>query len=471
MGDHRLDWKVVGVVAVMAASSAGCIGAPDEQQDETETVAVTSALSPVEEPSLALYWAPVLYQDVNKAGGTGLNGRSDYMSAFDYDGDWNGQNNWDNVDDVLIMPKMYYAVTESSSHYFIYYVAYHPRSWIAGGGDEHENDGEGCILLVRKNATFQGKLEAVLTTYHSEIRSFTNSWNVGKGIAAAPTPATLALESWGNHNRPRMFQEQGGHGFAGCTIAPSCGIAGNDSIRYRAAEFSELLWSTPYPIPDATVVDVKYGLIPLMDLFTRRLDRPTFANAQVMAGNDSEFCGQGGSRCCDNAATAIWSHSMGTIPATVNNGLGEDPAKVFREMFSFTGGLTPPTSDYVSNKLIHQKCELGRPMRGSSDPCVQTICATFGACCNNEWTQDCVDRVTAVCGKPCQNCTGASICSEQTGPIGKGCDGKCAASICAVDPYCCTNRWDSICVGEVDSVCHLNCNNLATGGGLPLWCP
>src|SRR5262249_55279387 len=33
------------------------------------------------------------------------------------------------------------------------------------------------------------------------------------------------------------------------------------------------------------------------------------------------------------------------------------------------------------------------------------------------------------------------------------CD-DCAAKICGVDPYCCTTAWDSICVGEVQSVCN-----------------
>ncbi len=37
-----------------------------------------------------------------------------------------------------------------------------------------------------------------------------------------------------------------------------------------------------------------------------------------------------------------------------------------------------------------------------------------------------------------------------------GCD-SCVTSICAADSYCCTTSWDSICVGEVSSVCGLTC--------------
>jgi hypothetical protein len=34
----------------------------------------------------------------------------------------------------------------------------------------------------------------------------------------------------------------------------------------------------------------------------------------------------------------------------------------------------------------------------------------------------------------------------------------CVAAICNADPYCCTVAWDSICVGEVGSVCQRRCD-------------
>jgi hypothetical protein len=46
---------------------------------------------------------------------------------------------------------------------------------------------------------------------------------------------------------------------------------------------------------------------------------------------------------------------------------------------------------------------------------------------------------------------GHSIC--EVGPrVSATCD-SCVASICDVDPFCCTDRWDSLCVAEVGSVC------------------
>jgi hypothetical protein len=32
--------------------------------------------------------------------------------------------------------------------------------------------------------------------------------------------------------------------------------------------------------------------------------------------------------------------------------------------------------------------------------------------------------------------------------------------ICAVDSYCCSVSWDGICVGEVASVCGMNCQGI-----------
>jgi hypothetical protein len=41
-------------------------------------------------------------------------------------------------------------------------------------------------------------------------------------------------------------------------------------------------------------------------------------------------------------------------------------------------------------------------------------------------------------------------------PLGRLCD-PCVAQICDVDPWCCDVAWDSICVGEVSSVCGITC--------------
>jgi hypothetical protein len=64
--------------------------------------------------------------------------------------------------------------------------------------------------------------------------------------------------------------------------------------------------------------------------------------------------------------------------------------------------------------------------------------------------------VATICGQTC----GGGTCAHPICSTGKklksSCD-PCASQICAVDPYCCANRWDSVCVSEVGSVCGKSC--------------
>jgi len=62
--------------------------------------------------SLAEYYAPVVYQETRSA-------TLDFNTRFDFDGDWNGANNWDNAYLFELPAYVYYAVIESSGHYFI----------------------------------------------------------------------------------------------------------------------------------------------------------------------------------------------------------------------------------------------------------------------------------------------------------------------------------------------------------------
>src|SRR5687768_4062449 len=61
---------------------------------------------------LAEYYAPAIYQESRSA-------ILDFITRFDYDGDWNGANNWKNAYLYELPANVYYAVIESSRHYFI----------------------------------------------------------------------------------------------------------------------------------------------------------------------------------------------------------------------------------------------------------------------------------------------------------------------------------------------------------------
>ena len=397
------------------------------------------------------------------------------MVTFNYDGDFNALNNWDNLGSptASFQAVMYTTVSESASHYFIYYVSFHPRNCLNSilSGPEHENDAEGAIMLVRKDGTQFGSLEAMTTVFHGEWRSYTNdSSRVTRGSQNQGNPALMFNFFWSGSWHPGTYQEPQGHGMVGCAIGSTdCGLTGNDSIRYVPVASGAGI--PPFPVTDGTIHQVNYVLLDLGILFDRRLDRPTFSSATSIAGGVSGGCGTGGNGCATNAAGGIWRHNQDGVAADDNNGAGEDPAGFFSAMFSFSGGLTAPSSQYYSNKLLHQKCEVGRRLQGSPDQCAQFVMIGDLSCRDNTWSQACVNQVASVCGAACatfnpntqvttSHCT-ASICQVQDptngGPIERGCDGRCAAAVCAADSYCCDVNWDTICVAEVSSICGISC--------------
>jgi hypothetical protein len=99
---------------------------------------------------------------------------------------------------------------------------------------------------------------------------------------------------------------------------------------------------------------------------------------------------------------------------------------------------------------------------------------------NNTCTADACDSGTGVAHIPLPDgtvCNGSGVCTAGTcsvncahdkcvtgGRLTADCD-PCVASICSVDSFCCNTAWDSICVGEVASVCHLSCPLGLTGPG------
>lgn len=78
-----------------------------------------------------------------------------------------------------------------------------------------------------------------------------------------------------------------------------------------------------------------------------------------------------------------------------------------------------------------------------------------------QWQYTCGDAVNASNDGMPLAYVEVDTCAHDKCTIGPkltaGCDNQCVTDICAVDPYCCANYWDSICVGEVQSVCKQGC--------------
>ncbi|MEZ5427087.1 MAG: hypothetical protein R2747_12530 [Pyrinomonadaceae bacterium] len=155
---------------------------------------------------LIAHYAPFIAQE------TWFTPDADFLSRFDYDGDWKGDDNWENLEKSSSQAFVYYAAMETETHWFLLYNFYHPRDYsdICVVGTCHENDNEGLVMTVRKDGSKYGRLEVMETLAHNNIYSFTNDSAIKKGIHDIDGKIDLY-----ENTRPIIFIEAGGHGVYG----------------------------------------------------------------------------------------------------------------------------------------------------------------------------------------------------------------------------------------------------------------
>lgn len=98
-----------------------------------------------------------------------------------------------------LIPVVYYSVAETSSYYYILYAFYHADDLT------HDNDLEGCLLIVKKDG--DGELQGMLTVAHYEIPSYVylDRLKAG-GVGANSVGELLAEEDAEGKLRPRTKQ-------------------------------------------------------------------------------------------------------------------------------------------------------------------------------------------------------------------------------------------------------------------------
>jgi len=189
----------------------------------------TSAQSNGRDREIAGAFAPIFYQAL------GDKPRSDYITNFDFDGDWRGNNNWEHTDDTSfpLRAYIYYSVSETQTHFFIHYGVFHPRDykggerkglilsdiiregtkhekdhdptgWMAEAGVAHENDMEGVLIVVEKNGKDRDRARTVFVeTFHHN--DFTPYWT---GAPAPKGPGVFKTDG----QRVLLYVEPKGHG-------------------------------------------------------------------------------------------------------------------------------------------------------------------------------------------------------------------------------------------------------------------
>lgn len=167
-------------------------------------------LPPTPRNAVAEHWAPTIYQETRD--------ERDLLAAFDYDGDWDGSNNAAHVDAYPKRAVVYSTVAETATHYFVTYLLYHPVD--PKGLFGHDHDTEHLTLVVRKDGSRFGRLEAMETRFHKVMYQYAAR---GSGVRDGdddldgrihfdvPGPGTEA----GAEARPEVSVQRVGHGICG----------------------------------------------------------------------------------------------------------------------------------------------------------------------------------------------------------------------------------------------------------------
>jgi hypothetical protein len=311
--------------------------------------AVLTSAQSVTVGELAFQHAPAHYQDTDSS-----DYPSEYITAFDFDSDRVSTNNWDNRGDGRWPATVYYSVVESCSHYFITYAFYHPRDWSDIVFDqEHENDMEGALVAVRKDASAFGSVEAMVTIFHRDFFSYARP---GSGISSGneSVDGTLSFEVNAGVNRVKTAQEAKGHGLkAWPYISNFTGAATQDGIIYYptlgAAESpsSGNDRSVPYRLVDIHSTNGLWAAA-LNDAIVGA-SAPTFNSFGTFKGDTTGDCGSGLKGCSTNSANTPWGWDDSNDVGVQRGEVALDPAHLFAQYFSGLGNFS---QKYLSNKYL-----------------------------------------------------------------------------------------------------------------------
>src|SRR5918993_2537872 len=215
------------VFALLLSPSAATARPPAQVEGGT---AKAAAQSSARDREIAARFAPVFFQAL------GDRRRGDFITNFDFDGDWRGDNNWTHteVQSHRLRAFVYYAVSETPTHFLVHYAVFHPRDYKGGGvrgallsqaikegvrrGGKydptglsqsavlaHENDMEGCLVVAAKGGGDDLASAAVVfveTLAHDRFMKYVPAGSPRAGFQ------TVRVDG----QRPALYVEPKGHG-------------------------------------------------------------------------------------------------------------------------------------------------------------------------------------------------------------------------------------------------------------------
>ncbi|WP_199853268.1 glycosyl hydrolase family 18 protein [Plantactinospora sp. BC1] len=381
----RRSLILLSVLTLLAVS--GAVG-PARPAAAATTIPSTAA----ERAELAQWWAPVHFQDVDTSGETSFGGESDYITSYDFDGDLNGRNNWENASEYPLAAHVYYSVVQTRSFSYLIYMFFHPRDWADAALDdyeedatEHENDAEGALVVVANDGSAHGTLKAVVTVSHSDFYSWVPE---GSDFASGDEDVDGVIATRGSphddgHQRPWTAQQAGTHAAwaMGATRKPSPDLGdqfrNGDGILYHPGTTAE--------VPDGpNDRDVQYTLIDIFaqnGMWANRNLTTLFATSNNFAGDDGgnpygAICGEGGvagpadGDCPTDAANPAWAwDDSDDLPG--RGYLATNPAELVHNYFDWPG--KPDSADLGYTWNAYNDVTPADPVRngGVGDPMEQ----------------------------------------------------------------------------------------------------
>ena len=209
---------------------------------------------------LARRFAPVLRQDTASD--------QDYITNFDFDGDWDGSNNWEHQPLFPMRAYVYWSGLETTTHAYLVYAWFHPRDYsrwqiygrLFGRSGAHENDLEGALLVIDKTTEHVVVME---TVWHGRLLKYAvdPSFRPRPGVE---THGGLPFDG----DRPILEIEANGHGVLAWSgddfrggdgviyrLGPEAGVPeGHDveEVSYRLLDIESTLWSRRFDVGEGS---------------------------------------------------------------------------------------------------------------------------------------------------------------------------------------------------------------------------
>lgn len=305
------------------------------------------------------YYSPYIIQEVD------CTIFGDFITSFDYDGDYIATNNWDNLGTncgsscgsttdsckaARTLPAyVYVSVIETDLHFYLCYAFFHPADDFHCHDYHHENDLEGMIVMVLKDGTTYGQLRMVQLQAHIDF--YQHKAPGATGIEEDHESLDGLIEMYGTH--PVVYVEGGGHGIRREPMGENY-IHYNYTGTAQNATFSYVMSNhTPGVVPA-----VGYDFLMIASEFWQRKQDPSvFGDISNYLGYRFSILDLGiafGANTCTNSGPArppwAWDDWDDGDPVQPGDWF-MDPARVNEYYFNWSEGNV--NRDYIYHPFLY----------------------------------------------------------------------------------------------------------------------